>query len=210
MNRVATTKQLERYAGFLARLVLEVERNLRPPDQLLQFVPIDAWRQWQRGRQAGRFRGGPVQDADIGPPHVQRVSATHALASVTTRTEPDRWGALALRLDAAGGRWQAASIHRLYVARHYRGGSVAPVIENSLEQRVQTARSNRDQAAAALRAIEQCLTDRRTNGSDQQRDTNQLAATWRNVVAELDREVTALTDRQRAATATERALRHAL
>lgn len=210
MNRVATTKQLERYAGFLARLVLEVERNLRPPDQLLQFVPIDVWRQWQRGRQAGRFRGGPVQDADIGPPHVQRVSATHALASVTTRTEPDRWGALALRLDAAGGRWQATSIHRLYVARHYRGGAVAPVIENSLEQQLQTARSNRDQAAAALRAIEQCLTDRRTNGSDQQRDTDQLAATWRNVVGDLDREIAALTERQRAATATERALRHAL
>lgn len=210
MNRVATTKQLERYAGFLARLVLEVERNLRQPDQLLQFVPMDTWRQWQRGRQAGRFRGGPVQDTDIGPPHLQRVSATHALASVTTRTEPDRWGALALRLDAAGGRWKAASIHRLYVARHYRGGSVAPVVENSLEQRLQTARSNRDQAAAALRAIEQCLTDPPPSGSDQQRDTNRLAATWRNVVGDLDREIAELTERQRVATATEHALRHAL
>ena len=210
MNQVATTKQLERYAGFLARLVLEVERNLRQPDQLLQFVPLTTWHLWQRGRQAGRFRGGPVQDADIGPPHVQRVSATHALASVTTRTEPDRWGALALRLDAAGGRWQAVSIHRLYVAHHYRGGSIAPVAETSLDQRLQTARSDRDQAAAALRAIEQCLTDPPPSGSDRQRDTNRLAATWRNVVGDLDREIAALTERQRAATATERALRHAL
>ena len=191
MNRVATTKQLERYAGFLARLVLEVERDLRPPDQLLQFIPMATWRQWQRGRQAGRFRGGPVQDADIGPPHLQRVSATHALASVTTRTDPHRWAALTMQLDARRGRWAAVSLQRLYAARHYRTGPPTPVVAVPLTQQIDAARELRHHAAAALAAVQHHRRELPARSSGRHH-LDELSTTWNKLVADLDRQLATL------------------
>jgi hypothetical protein len=40
----ATQQQLERYTEFLARTTLEIERNLRPPEALRDFMRIDTAR----------------------------------------------------------------------------------------------------------------------------------------------------------------------
>jgi hypothetical protein len=114
-----------------------------------------------------RFDGGPVHKADIGPPHVQRASPTRAIASVTTRTDRQRWGALTLKLETFDGRWQATSLQRLLAATHYRTGADRdlPVVEIPLQQRLATARHDRDQARAALTATERRLSELPARGA---------------------------------------------
>ena len=206
MARLATDPELENYARFIARLTLEIERDLRSPQQLLTHMPVRAWEQWQHARPPGRFAGGPVHDADIGPAHLQRVADDRALASVTTRTDQHRWGALALKLDARSGGWKAVKLERLFAARHYRSGGNTHRIEIPLSDKLETARSDRDAAKAALTAVERRIGELpRTRTVS--REAHQLRTTWRNVIAELDREITALTVRHDAATAVERNLR---
>jgi hypothetical protein len=205
----ATQQQLERYAEFLARTTLEIERNLRPPEALRDFMPPTVWANWRQAMPTGRFDGGPVHKADIGPPHLQRLSPTRAIASVTTRTDRQRWGALTLKLETFEGRWQATSLQRLLAAAHYRTGSDQPVVEIPLEQRLATARHDRVQARAALTATERRLSELPVRGAAR-RPAVQLKATWENVVAHLDREIAALTQRQQAARSVQRALRRSL
>ena len=205
----ATQSQLERYAEFLARITLEIERNLRPPEALREFMPPAVWARWRQTMPTGRFDGGPVLKADIGPPQVQRLSSTRAVASVTTRTDRQRWGALTLKLETCSGRWQAMSVQRLLAAAHYRTGSDKPVVEIPLEQRLATARHDRDQARAALAATERRLAELPARGTAR-RPAVQLKATWEHLVVQLDREIAALTQRDQAARAVQRTLRRSL
>jgi hypothetical protein len=50
----ATQQQLERYTEFLARITLEIERNLRPPEALRDFMPPTVWAQWRQAMPTGR------------------------------------------------------------------------------------------------------------------------------------------------------------
>jgi hypothetical protein len=93
-----------------------------------------------------------VLDADVGTPRIERLSDTRAIANVVTRTDDERWGALTMKLDASTGRWRAASIQRLYAARHYRTGPYPAVVEVPVERRIATAAQDRDRAGAALQA----------------------------------------------------------
>jgi hypothetical protein len=193
MARRATDSELGEFARFLARITLEIERNLRDPDQLLRFMPLRNWQLWQRGRLPGAFQGGTVVRADIGRPRVQRLDELRALANVVTRTDRHRWGALTMQLDATSGRWRAVSLERLYAARHYRTGPTPPVVELPLEQRLATAREDRRCAAAALQAIERRLGELPAGSA--RRETRRLSTTWQQVLAELDREITTLQQR---------------
>jgi hypothetical protein len=207
----ATQHQLERYAEFLARTTLEIERNLRPPEALREFMPPAVWARWRQAMPTGRFDGGPVLKADIGPPHLQRLAPTRAIASVTTRTDRQRWGALTLKLETFEGRWQATSLQRLLAATHYRTGADRdqPVLEVPLEQRLATARGDRDQARAALTATERRLEELPSRGAAR-RPAVQLKATWEHLVVQLDREIAALTQREQAARSVQRTLRRSL
>ena len=206
MARRATDPELEEFAAFLARLTLEVERNLRDPDQLLKFMPARTWQQWQQGRLPGGFQGGAVVKSDIGRPRIQRVDELRALANVVTRTEATRWGALTMKLDATAGRWQAASIQRLYAAHHYRTGPAPTVVELPVEQRLATARADRSHATAANRAIDRRLGELPA-GSDAHREVGRLSTTWKKVVADLDREIATLQPRDPAGLDIQRSLR---
>jgi hypothetical protein len=148
----ATDEQLARFAAFIAKVTLEIERDLRKPELLLEVMPTRTWEQWQRGRLPGKFHGGAVLDADVGTPRIERLSDTRAIANVVTRTDDERWGALTMKLDASTGRWRAASIQRLYAARHYRTGPYPAVVEVPVERRIATAAQDRDRAGAALQA----------------------------------------------------------
>jgi hypothetical protein len=206
MPRTATDSELEAFARFLARLTLEIERDLRSPEQLQPFMPPQVWQQWQRGRQPGAFRGGTVVKSDIGRPRVERLDELRAIANVVTRTDRERWGALTMRLDATSGRWRATSLQRLYAARHYRTGPPTEVVIVPVRQRLTLAETDRQQASAALRAVER----RRQElppGSTARREVARLSTTWKEVVANLDREISTLRQREELGQQAQRVLR---
>ena len=208
MNARATDEQLERFAAFLAKATLEVERDLRKPELLLEVMPTQAWDQWRRGRLPGKFRGGPVMDADIGTPRIERLSDTRAIANVVTRTDTERWGALTMKLDASTGRWRAASIQRLYAARHYRTGPTPPVVEVPAEQRITTVVHDRERAGAALHAAERRQADL-TPRTAAHREAKRMTDTWSQIVANLDRELAGLRQDRRTGIEVQRVLKRA-
>jgi hypothetical protein len=195
VGRAATDEELEAFARFLARVTLEIERDLRPPEQLLRFMPARAWQQWQHARLPGKFAGGPVHRSDIGRPRIERLDDKRAIVNVVTRTDTERWGALTMRLDATSGRWRAASLQRLYAARHYRTGPPRPVVPVPIERRLATANTDRKQAAAALAAATRRAAEL-PKGSDGHRQTTSLSTTWKHLLAELDREISTLHHQQ--------------
>ena len=109
-----TDRQLADIVRYLARLCLEAERGLRSRDHLRRLMePGDALRS-RLLVTLGRFEGGPIRPADVGPAHVTRRADGSVLASVVTRTEGNRWGALTLRLRPHAGRYLIADMHRLH------------------------------------------------------------------------------------------------
>ena len=191
MTDTELRSHLEAFARYLARITLEIERGQRAPDQLRTYMPDQSWRHWQHNRTAGKLPGGPVHRTDIGRPRVELLTDHKAIANVVTATEPDRWGALTMQLGAHTGRWQAASIQRLYAARHYQTGPHTPAITRAPQQRLATARTDHEQATAALAAIERRRTEL-PRGSTGRRHATQLSTTWKQIIADLDREIATL------------------
>ncbi len=191
MSRPATRDELEGFARFLARITLEVERGHRDPDQLLRYMPARTWQQWQDGRPPGRFTGGPALRTDIGRARVELLDDRRAIASVVTATDTGRWGALTIKLDATSGAWRAVSLQRLYAARHYRTGPSQPAVPVPIERRLATAHTDRDRAAAALAAVTRRAAEL-PKGSAGHRQATSLSTTWRQVLADLDREISTL------------------
>jgi len=111
--RQATDRQLADMVNYLARLCLEVERGLRPPAQIKQYMSPSMALRFDGFVTLGRFRGGPVQPADVGQAHVARQRDGSVIASVVTRTEGPRWGALSFRLQPQEGLWRIADARRL-------------------------------------------------------------------------------------------------
>lgn len=191
MSRPATREDLEEFARFLARITLEIERGQRDPGQLRNFMPDQAWQLWRQSRPPGKFAGGPVQRTDIGRPRVELLTDHRAIANVVTTTDTSRWGALTMKLDAASGRWRATNIQRLYAARHYRNGPPTPAVTRTPQQRLDAARIDRDQAAAALTAVDRRLREH-PRGSSSHNDARQLSTTWEKIIDDLDREISTL------------------
>ncbi len=208
MSVRATDEQLERFAAFLAKVTLEIERDLRKPELLLEVMPTRTWEQWQRGRLPGKFQGGPVMDADIGTPRIERLSDSRAIANVVTRTDAERWGALTMKLDASTGRWRTASIQRLYAARHYRTGPYPPVVEVPVEQRIATAVQDRERAGAALHASQRRQADL-TPRTASHREAKRMTDTWSKIVTDLDRELVTLRQDRHTGIEVQRVLKRA-
>ena len=124
-----TDPQLAEIVGYLARLCLEAERGLRPARQLTRFMDPDAALKF-RGRLAlGRYDGGPIRPTDVGPPQLTRHADGTVFATVVTRTEGHRWGALTLKLRERDGRVVIADIRRVLAATRPAPGRVRPVAD---------------------------------------------------------------------------------
>ena len=199
MGAVPRQVDLEKIVWFIAKTTLEIERNLREPDQLLPFMPTAAWQRWQQTRPPGAFRGGAVTKRDLGPPHVQPTSQLGAIATITTRTDPGRWGALTLKLNGRHGRWLVTDLQRLLAARHYHRSPATELgrSERLLELEIQRAHLDREHANAALTAITRRLPELR-KGSALHRDASQQAQRWRRIVDELTIELDGLRGRQQS------------
>lgn len=116
MSRVSlqevTDRQLADIVRYFARLCLEIERGLRPREQLEQFMDPTAALRSRGLLTLGRFDGGPIQPADVGQAHVSRQPDGTVIASIVTRTEGRRWGAISFRLRADD-LWRIADVRRL-------------------------------------------------------------------------------------------------
>ena len=183
--------QLERLTAFIAKMTLEIERDLRQPELLRSVMSPRAWDLWQDSRLPGRFHGGAVIDADIGTARVERFGDTRAIANIVTRTDAERWGALTMKLDGSSGRWRATNLQRLYAARHYRTGPYAPVVEVSAERRLADTTELRDRAAAALGAAKRREADLAPRGAAR-REASRMTGTWSKIVTDLDRDLSLL------------------
>ena len=208
MNRVPTDAQLERFAAFIAKMTLEIERDLRQPELLRTVMSPPGWDLWRNSRPPGRFHGGAVVDADIGTPRVERLADTRAIANIVTRTDGERWGALTMKLDGSTGRWRATNLHRLYAARHYRTGPYPPVVEVSPAQRLADTSELRDRAAAALRAAEHRVADLPPL-SAARLQASQMTETWSKIVTDLDRDLALLRGQQHNGQQLQRVLKRA-
>lgn len=127
-----TDQQLADIVGYLARLCLESERGLRPTEQLTRFMDPDAALRFRRLLALGRYEGGPIRPPDLGPPHLTRHADGTVYATVVTRTEGHRWGALTLKLREQDGRFLIADIRRLLAATRPAPGRVRPIEEEPL------------------------------------------------------------------------------
>jgi hypothetical protein len=200
--RVPTDDQLADILRFVARTCLEVERGLRPPTHLTKLMHPEE-RLLQPG-QLGRFRGGPVRDDHIGQPQFSRVTDTHIIATVVTRTEGDRWGALSLQLGPREGRWHIAGLQRLMAATHYRNPSRTPDVP-AREVGAHVVEDHR-LAEAAYVATTRRLHDL-APGSSGYRAALDLSRHWQRTLRDLDHQLAEYKTRDRATQHAERLLR---
>jgi hypothetical protein len=193
---IPTDEQVADILRFIARTCLEVERGLRPPGHLLELMDSDTGLRWSKPGKLGRFHGGPVQDDQIGEPHLTRLGVGEVVATVVTRTEGDRWGAITLRLQAdEAGRWRIADLQRLLARSHYRAGLTQTVTpEVAATRRPDFVAEDRRMAEAAHQAVTRRLADL-TRGAPGYRATRDLVRYWASKLAELDRELAELTSR---------------
>jgi hypothetical protein len=116
-SRTPSDRELGDILRYLARVCLETERGLRPPEQLTRFMDPRAALRFRTLLRLGRFDGGAIQPTDIGEAHLSRHGDGTVFATVVTRTEGRRWGALSFKLREHEGRWQIADIQRLLATR---------------------------------------------------------------------------------------------
>ena len=202
-GRVPTDEQVADILRFIARTCLEVERGLRPPAHLESLMD-PAQRCVQPG-QLGRFSGGPVQNNHIGKPQISRLTDTHIVATVVTRTEGDRWGALTLKVRAQGGRWRVVDLQRLLAVAHYRTPRTTRVAVPS-DDRIAQITEARRMVAAAHEATSRRLADL-TPAAPGYPAARDLARHWQRRLGELDRQLTDFKLRQQTREPAERALR---
>ena len=119
-RRQPTDRELGDMVRYFARVCLEVERGLRSPDQLDRIMKPSIATRLVKSPKLGHYRDGPVRPGDLGPPRIERTERGPVHASITTRTEGGRWGALILQLEEHRARWRVADMQRVLAAMHYR------------------------------------------------------------------------------------------
>lgn len=188
--------ELRTLASHIARICLEVERGLRSPDHLRALADPATSARWRAGVKIGRFRGGPPVRQDVGPPQLSRLSDDHAIATVVTRTEGARWGAVTLQLRAAGTKWHVADLQRLLAAAHYRGPRSRDVDDPiSLDDRIDRSAEEQRLGRAALAAARRRLDDLGDAAPGRDAVERQVAHLKR-ALAHLERELSDLRSRR--------------
>jgi hypothetical protein len=195
-----TDRQLRASVYKVVRAYLEVERGLRAYEQLERFVTAAEYRRHRNRPCDPRLRTGrAVLPTDVGPIHLDRHLPGQITATVTTREEDQRWGALVLHfVRPRDGRWRINQLERL------RRPSVArqptPSARVDLDQRIEHVDEERRLADAAHRATTTRLTEaRNTTGRRAADDVEMLEAqqrAWERRRSELDDELKSLQDRR--------------
>jgi hypothetical protein len=191
-----TDRQVRADVYKITRVYLEVERGLRPPDQLEKFLTEAEYRRHRKTphHPASRSREA-VLPTDVGRIHLDRHLHGQVTATVPTRESGDRWGALVLHFARDHtGRWRVDQLERLTRRSVVRQPS-RPVVEpKDLDVRIRDVETERRVVDAAHRAATTRLRELRHANvdKDQQREVRQQQQTWKRRRSELDDELTHL------------------
>lgn len=110
-----TERDLRAAVYGIARMYLEVERGLRPPDHLRRILaPSEYRRHRDQPMETRHPRAGPVMPDDIGGMQIERSLRGQVAATVTTREFGDRWGALTIHFKEQPDGWVVDSLERLH------------------------------------------------------------------------------------------------
>lgn len=195
-ERELTDDELAQVVRYVAQLALEVERGLRPPDQLATVMDPTGLKRWQQVSPRPSFPSRPVLPDDIGPPRLSRPGTGRALANVTVRTEPGRWAAVSMSLDVRPGRCRVMDLHRLPATgerRVHRPAERAPDVP--LEAQARHLREVRDMAQAAGDAARRRLSELAGQDPDRRRAFTQLVRRWDQLVEDHDRQLATIYER---------------
>lgn len=200
-----TDQQLRRVAYSIARMFMEIERGLRPPEHIERVLTKPAYLRFRRTPLPRRFpNSGPVLPTDIRGIHVSRHLPGQVTASMTCREQDDRWGAIVLHLRAPrrpGETWKADQLERLVNSRHELRRD--PEIEGppDLSERIRLVEGERTLADGARGAAVARLKELRQLPAEEQdkpamKALRQQRKFWSAKVQELDDEILGLKQTQ--------------
>jgi hypothetical protein len=193
--RPMTPNQLRAVVYNIARTYLEVERGLRPPDQLSAFLTRAEYRRHRLAERGRRAASRPVRPPDIGRVRIDTATPERVNASVLVRRDEDRWSALLVDLRQTGRGWRVEKLDRLERLMPREPRQV-DIDEEAVERRRRFVEGERraveTASVAATRRYEQ-VPDKRVRAAKGLRDDRDR---WRTRLEELQAEGTLL-DRQR-------------
>ncbi len=153
-DRMSGDDGMRVYARQIAVWTLEIERGLRPRDQLRRLTDVKDPDIWNERINIGNFSGGPVPDTDVKTPRLSRTSRDEIIVNVTTKTTAERSGALTFKLSHRNGTWRLVDMERVRARGEYRSGPDADPRQGlPPEVRYRRASSERDLVDGALAAI---------------------------------------------------------
>lgn len=196
--RQMSNAQLQAVIYHVARVYLEVERGLRPPEQLQTFLSPSEYRRQRLEPRPERPRLGPVQMRDMGPIHFERHADDHITANLVARRGDDRWGAVVLEMRGTETGWRVSHLERLERAVQPRQEADvdSPEPAGLIERRIRMTKAERSLVGAAMTATARRIEDigdRRTKRSKQL--TTQLDR-WADRLSDLDEELETLARRR--------------
>jgi hypothetical protein len=191
-----TDRQIRADVHRITRVYLEVERGLRPPEQLGRFLTDTEYRRHRKTPQhpASRTREA-VLPTDVGRINLDRHLPGQVTAAVPTRETGDRWGALVLHFARDHtGRWQVDQLERLTRPSVVRQPSRPLAEPKDLDVRIDEVETERRVVDAAHHAATTRLRELRHANGDKgrQREVRQQQQTWKRRRSELDDELTHL------------------
>ncbi|MDP8930631.1 MAG: Rv3235 family protein [Actinomycetota bacterium] len=200
-----TDHQLRRVAYSIARMFMEIERGLRPPEHIERLLTKPAYLRFRRTPLPRRFpNSGPVLPTDIRGIHVSRHLPGQVTASMTCREQDDRWGAIVLHLRAPrrpGETWKADQLERLVNSRHELRRDPEMEGPPDLSERIRLVEGERTLAEGARGAASARLKELRQLPADEQdkpamKALRQQRTFWSAKVKELDDEILGLKQTQ--------------
>jgi hypothetical protein len=191
-----TDRQIRADVYRITRVYLEIERGLRPPDQLEKFL-TDA--EYRRHRKTPHHPSSRTREAvlptDVGRIHLDRHLPGQVTATVPTRETGERWGALVLHFARDHtGRWRIDQLQRLSRPSVVRDPDRRPSEPKDLDVRIGEVETERRVVEAAHRAATTRLRELRHANGDKgrQREVRGQQQTWKRRRNELDDELTHL------------------
>jgi len=147
--RPMTRQQLRAVVYRIAVTYLEVERGLRPPDQLAAFLSPAEYRRHRAAASRGtRTAPRPVRPPDIGRVLIDTSTPQQVNASAMVRRGEDDWTALLIDLKQTGQGWQVERLDRLerLLPREPRN---IEIDEDAVERRIRVVEHERRAVEAA-------------------------------------------------------------
>ena len=196
-----TDRQVRADVYKITRAYLEVERGLRPPEHLRDYLTPTEYRRHRTRPSNPRTRTGePVLPTDVGRIHLDRHLPGQITANVSTREAGETWGALVLHFVRDDtGRWSIDQLERLTRPLAVRRPTRRLVQRTDPEQRIERVEDERRLVDAAHHATSTRLDELRRATSrgtvvdeDAVRKLGELQQAWERRRGELDDELARL------------------